>query len=187
MQNNNFSKAIVFEGKIDVFDSVREILEKNGFKETLADYSKKVGLGETPWFDILYSLLKKLATEEITDVEFSKLLIPALPCSSQSAEKILLETKEKIIPTVRVLTDTDLSVEEPEEEESDYEAGADISQSKIMKPDLLTLAPESPPKKINSVKKPAKLGEKTTNSNQTKSRVLQKQSGGDDKYREPIE
>ncbi len=185
MENNN-QKRIIFEGKKDPNDIIMEILESNDLKETLDDYLDKIDKEKEPWLDILYKSAKNLASGNITDKDFILLIQKQMNISDKTAENILKEIKQKLLPMARTL-DKDEIEEESAEATLVQQINRPIPVAKILsqtKTEERNIPPLITPKISPTIKKNTQKIIEKTEIKQTPPRQQKRQN---DTYREPIE
>ncbi len=92
----NLNEKIYFS--VDyVFSLISEFLEKNGLKASLDDDVDNLE-NKDSLIDIVFSLTEELAKEKISEEEFVSSLQMQLETSKKTAESILKDVKEKILP-----------------------------------------------------------------------------------------
>ena len=179
MATNNLKKNITFEnsGDIDVDDIIAEILKNNNLEETMDDYFKKVNEGKTPWADTLYKLSRNLASGNISEKDFIFLIQDKLQISQQNTQKILEQVKEKILPLTRVLNDSEIIEDSPNEILMYNKVAEETPSINMPTPSTKTIPP-------NIKKTPAK-NKNISNIKEITPQI--KKSNAQDAYREPIE
>ena len=153
------------------FDKISEILIKNGLEETLLDAGNKIAETGTSLMTIVFRLSKEFAKKKINEKDFILSLQKQLSVSSQTAENIIKEVKEKILPSAEKIT-----------------IGVKTQEEKLITANPVRLIKEKQhPDNNKTPSTPEKVIEKKFRPIKDKeTQKIPKKSAGSDSYREPI-
>ncbi|MBX4200713.1 hypothetical protein KW786_01145 [Candidatus Parcubacteria bacterium] len=103
MQENNKEKIVfIMPGEANKFDAIGEILKNNGLEENPLAYRQKLEKGLEPSFEIVESAALALAGKKISEDKLAELLQTHLETSLETAQNIVGEIKEKLIPYAKI-------------------------------------------------------------------------------------
>jgi len=126
MENHN-NKKIIFDvpGDADMVDIIDEILKNNGIEETLDEFEGALENNEESKLIIVRDTAKVILQKKIPEKKLIELLAEHLEIPQETAEKIIQEIKEKLIPYAKII---DL---EKEEEQRKKEKEVEYQKEKI--------------------------------------------------------
>lgn len=185
MEKNN--KRIIFNlpEDITIVDAINDILKSNGLEESDEEYLKKSQKNEDTHLTIIKNAAIAIYQKKISEKKLTELLEEHLETSKETAEKIVNNIKEKLIPYVKTLNleeekeTTQEPLESPEEEK--LQPGA-------KKVDITNV--EENAENVPKYKKLSGEKENTTTKEKIKKVAENKfvqEKRGPDPYREPIE
>lgn len=173
------NKKLVFEipGEETTADIIYSILNNNSLSETEAESVDKSIKGIKSRFKILKEVAYKFA-EDKNGVDASKALQTQLGIQEQTANKIISDINQKLIPYAKVI------ITSFENQESPPPPKADMSEL-LNSPDKIT-PDEAPIKKTPRPRKIVSESSENVAPPTPKNNAIEKKSSGSDSYREPI-
>jgi hypothetical protein len=95
-----------------IFNTISDILHKNGVEEDPAEAADKISGGEDSLITSVFVLARNFAKQKITQAEFITTLQIKTKVSPETAQNIFNDVKEKILPTAQKIAIGETIVEE---------------------------------------------------------------------------
>ena len=125
MKKNNQIIDFVLPTKTTLTEIIDVILEKNGLKDTIEEYYDESNKDNEPKVAIIRDVALIIFQDKIPENKLVELLEKHLETSKETAEKIIQDIKENLIPYAKII---DL---EKEEEQRKKEKEAEYQKEKI--------------------------------------------------------
>ena len=160
MEKNKKQRIILdLPGETTMVEVIEDILKNNGLEESDDDYFYKSIKGEESRFIVMRDACFVIAKRKIPEDKLLEILAEHLETSKETAEKILSDIKQKLIPFAKwvpIITE-----EEKRKSEIKAESTQDIILEKIRKSAVAEKSSPSTPKQlgVNPVKSASPVGE----------------------------